>query len=45
MPSAWRAHGVLPAGAMWPAMFAEPRKAYVMYGIEPGLDFADTPAA
>lgn len=26
-------------------MFAEPRGAYLLYGIEPGLDFADTAAA
>jgi NADH-quinone oxidoreductase subunit G len=26
-------------------MFAEPRGAYVLYGVEPGLDFADTAAA
>jgi NADH-quinone oxidoreductase subunit G len=38
-------HGVLPAGRDVAGMFAEPRNAYVIYGIEPGLDFADTPAA
>nr|WP_298121456.1 NADH-quinone oxidoreductase subunit NuoG [uncultured Pseudoxanthomonas sp.] len=38
-------HGVLPTGRDVAGMFAEPRNAYVIYGIEPGLDFADTPAA
>lgn len=38
-------HGVLPSGRDVAGMFAEPRSAYVIYGIEPGLDFADTPAA
>jgi len=37
--------GVLPAGKDVGAMLAQPRKAYVLYGIEPGLDFADAPAA
>ncbi|MBE2291178.1 MAG: NADH-quinone oxidoreductase subunit G, partial [Xanthomonadaceae bacterium] len=37
--------GVLPAARDAAAMFAEPRGAYVLYGIEPGLDFADTAAA
>ncbi|TDB27926.1 NADH dehydrogenase (quinone) subunit G [Stenotrophomonas sp. ATCM1_4] len=37
--------GVLPAGKDVNAMLAQPRKAYVLYGIEPGLDFADTNAA
>ncbi|MFT3756726.1 MAG: NADH-quinone oxidoreductase subunit NuoG [Pseudoxanthomonas sp.] len=37
--------GVLPKGKDVAAQFADPRKAYVIYGIEPGLDFADTPAA
>ena len=37
--------GVLPAGKDVNAMLAQPRKAYVLYGIEPGLDFADAPAA
>jgi NADH-quinone oxidoreductase subunit G len=37
--------GVLPAGKDVNAMLAQPRKAYVLYGIEPGLDFADTAAA
>ncbi|MFO7339435.1 MAG: NADH-quinone oxidoreductase subunit NuoG [Lysobacteraceae bacterium] len=37
--------GVLPAGRDAAAMLAEPRGAYVLYGIEPGLDFADTGAA
>ncbi|MEL1264096.1 NADH-quinone oxidoreductase subunit NuoG [Pseudoxanthomonas putridarboris] len=37
--------GVLPTGRDVARMFAEPRSAYVIYGIEPGLDFADTPAA
>ena len=38
-------HGVLPAGRDAQAMLREPRKAYVLYGIEPGLDFADQQAA
>jgi NADH-quinone oxidoreductase subunit G len=33
--------GVLPATRDAQAMFADPRTAYVIYGIEPGLDFAD----
>ena len=37
--------GVLPAGKDVNAMLAQPRKAYALYGIEPGLDFADTDAA
>ncbi len=37
--------GVLPTGRDVAGMFAEPRKAYVIYGIEPGLDFADTRSA
>ena len=37
--------GVLPAGKDVAAMLAQPRKAYAIYGIEPGLDFADAPAA
>ncbi len=37
--------GVLPAGKDVSAMLAHPRKAYALYGIEPGLDFADTAAA
>ena len=37
--------GVLPAGKDVNVMLAQPRKAYVLYGIEPGLDFADTNAA
>ena len=37
--------GVLPAGKDAGAMLAQPRKAYVTYGIEPGLDFADSAAA
>ncbi len=37
--------GFLPKGRDVAAMFAQPRKAYVLYGIEPGLDFADTAAA
>ena len=37
--------GVLPAGKDINAMLAQPRKAYALYGIEPGLDFADTAAA
>ncbi|TCT22522.1 NADH-quinone oxidoreductase subunit NuoG [Thermomonas haemolytica] len=38
-------HGVLPAGLDAQAMLRQPRKAYVLYGIEPGLDFADQQAA
>ncbi|MBP6798845.1 MAG: molybdopterin-dependent oxidoreductase, partial [Luteimonas sp.] len=34
-------HGVLPASRDANAMLAQPRAAYVLYGIEPGLDFAD----
>ena len=37
--------GVLPAGKDVNAMLAQPRKAYALYGIEPGLDFADTAAS
>jgi NADH-quinone oxidoreductase subunit G len=37
--------GVLPATRDVAGMFAEPRAAYVIYGIEPGLDFADGAAA
>lgn len=33
--------GVLPSGKDALQMLLEPRKAYVIYGIEPGLDFAD----
>ena len=33
--------GVLPTSRDANAMLAEPRGAYVIYGIEPGLDFAD----
>jgi NADH-quinone oxidoreductase subunit G len=38
-------HGVLPRSRDVQAMLAQPRSAYVMYGIEPGLDFADVAAA
>ncbi|MET0581186.1 MAG: NADH-quinone oxidoreductase subunit NuoG, partial [Pseudoxanthomonas sp.] len=38
-------NGVLPAKRDVAGMFAEPRAAYVIYGIEPGLDFADGAAA
>ncbi|MDQ3229968.1 MAG: NADH-quinone oxidoreductase subunit NuoG [Pseudomonadota bacterium] len=34
-------HGVLPQSRDAQTMLAEPRAAYVIYGIEPGLDFAD----
>jgi NADH-quinone oxidoreductase subunit G len=34
-------HGVLPASRDAQAMLADARSAYVIYGIEPGLDFAD----
>ncbi len=33
--------GVLPTARDAQSMLREPRKAYVIYGIEPGLDFAD----
>lgn len=33
--------GVLPTARDAQGMLADPRKAYVLYGIEPGLDFAD----
>ncbi|MGH8085907.1 MAG: NADH-quinone oxidoreductase subunit NuoG [Lysobacter sp.] len=38
-------HGVLPSGRDAGSMLADPRTAYVLYGIEPGLDFADTATA
>ncbi|KAF1709937.1 NADH-quinone oxidoreductase subunit G [Pseudoxanthomonas kalamensis DSM 18571] len=38
-------NGVLPSTRDVASMFAEPRAAYVLYGIEPGVDFADTAAA
>ncbi|MGQ4659138.1 NADH-quinone oxidoreductase subunit NuoG [Lysobacter sp. F6437] len=38
-------HGVLPTGRDASSMLAQPRTAYVLYGIEPGLDFADTATA
>jgi NADH-quinone oxidoreductase subunit G len=38
-------NGVLPSKRDVAGMFAEPRSAYVLYGIEPGLDFADGAAA
>ena len=38
-------NGVLPSRRDVAGMFAEPRAAYVIYGIEPGLDFADGAAA
>ncbi len=34
-------HGVLPASRDAQNMLREPRSAYLVYGIEPGLDFAD----
>ncbi|HEY2346244.1 MAG TPA: NADH-quinone oxidoreductase subunit NuoG [Xanthomonadaceae bacterium] len=37
--------GVLPSARDARAMLAEPRKAYAIYGLEPGLDFADAAAA
>ncbi len=37
--------GVLPGGRDARAMLAQPRKGYLLYGIEPGLDFADIAAA
>ena len=38
-------HGVLPTTRDAGAMLSDPRTAYVLYGIEPGLDFADTAKA
>jgi NADH-quinone oxidoreductase subunit G len=38
-------NGVLPAKRDVAGMFADPRSTYVIYGIEPGLDFADGAAA
>ena len=38
-------YGVLPASRDAQAMLREARSAYVMFGIEPGLDFADQRAA
>ncbi|KQY52110.1 NADH-quinone oxidoreductase subunit NuoG [Lysobacter sp. Root494] len=38
-------HGVLPRSRDARAMLAQPRSAYVLYGIEPGLDFADVATA
>ncbi|MGY3264694.1 NADH-quinone oxidoreductase subunit NuoG [Lysobacter sp. HA35] len=38
-------HGVLPTSRDTQAMLADARSAYVLYGIEPGLDFADTARA
>jgi NADH-quinone oxidoreductase subunit G len=38
-------HGVLPASRDARAMLSDPRSAYMLYGIEPGLDFADTASA
>ena len=37
--------GVMPASRDAQAMLREPRAAYLLYGIEPGLDFADQAAA
>ena len=37
--------GVLPGARDAGAMLADPRSAYVVYGIEPGLDFADQASA
>ncbi len=37
--------GVLPQARDARAMLAQPRKAYVLYGIEPAQDFADQPTA
>ena len=34
-------HGVLPTARDAQAMLRDPRAAYVVYGLEPGLDFAD----
>ncbi|WP_045764349.1 NADH-quinone oxidoreductase subunit NuoG [Xanthomonas albilineans] len=38
-------YGVLPRGRNVAAMLDQPRSAYVLYGLEPGLDFADAAAA
>ena len=38
-------YGVLPTARDAQAMLADPRGAYVIYGIEPGMDFADTATA
>ncbi len=38
-------YGVLPTSRDAKAMLADPRAAYMIYGIEPGLDFADTASA
>jgi len=38
-------YGVLPTTRDARTMLAQPRSAYVIYGIEPGLDFADTATA
>ncbi|MGH8077740.1 MAG: molybdopterin-dependent oxidoreductase, partial [Lysobacter sp.] len=38
-------YGVLPTSRDAQKMLTDPRSAYVIYGIEPGLDFADTAAA
>jgi NADH-quinone oxidoreductase subunit G len=38
-------HGVLPVTRDAQAMLREPRSAYLVFGIEPGLDFADQRAA
>ncbi|MBU8974845.1 NADH-quinone oxidoreductase subunit NuoG [Lysobacter sp. MMG2] len=38
-------YGVLPTSRDAQAMLADPRSAYVLYGIEPGMDFADTATA
>lgn len=37
--------GVLPSGLNAPRMLAEPRKAYLLYGLEPELDMADSTSA
>ncbi|WP_045727180.1 NADH-quinone oxidoreductase subunit NuoG [Xanthomonas sp. GPE 39] len=38
-------YGVLPRARNVAAMLEQPRSAYVLYGLEPGLDFADAAAA
>ncbi|MFC5568621.1 NADH-quinone oxidoreductase subunit NuoG [Lysobacter yangpyeongensis] len=38
-------HGVLPRTRDAQTMLAQPRSAYILYGIEPGLDFADVATA
>jgi NADH-quinone oxidoreductase subunit G len=39
------AHGVVPAARHVAAMFEQPRRAYLLYGVEPQYDFADNAVA